>query len=410
MGRMARRLLKPVILAGALALPASGANAQAQAPVAGQQPNAPAIAPAPAAAAPGAAGARRDLDTLANDSPDALPQSGTETWEPDFLKSLPNPPDEPFSMLAPPPPVGPPPPELERYFELDPLLDPPAFPQPGFYSDVQIGIVHPTVFFGQMRHNVVAAGRLVNVAPNAANYGWTVAPRIELGYRLPSGFGAFAISDRFFSAYGTGSFTGPAGTATRTSRLGVNYWDYDYVSGREYTPWNGWTLDWRAGVRTAFAWIGTVADQPFAVAQRRGGEAFIQGLSSYALGNGFHVGVTLERKFPTSGFAFLTKLDLADEFTRERVLFGAASTTLNAAGVPERGVLSQNFWNIMPILNWQVGLGWAPPSNPNIQLYVGYIYEFWWQVATNSNLTPLSGGVRGFFDNQGIVFQAQVKF
>jgi hypothetical protein len=355
---------------------------------------------------------RHDFNELLDQLPAAMPAApgqGAE-WEPEFLKSLPNPPDEPFSVLAPPPPIAPPPPDWEKpYFRYDPLVDPPQWPQPGWFTDVQIGIVHPHVFFGQFRHSVVAGGTRHLVAPGAANFGWTVAPRIELGYRLPSGFGAFAVSSRFFSAYGTGTFTGPAGIATRWSRLGVNYWDYDYVSGREWSPWANWTLDWRAGIRTAFAWIGTVADQPFSQAAARGG-AFIAGGSAYALGNGPHFGVTLERRFPASGFAFVAKLDLANEFTRERVLFGATTTTPNAAGAPSRGLFPQNFWNQMPILNWQVGLGWAPPNNPNIQLYMGYVYEIWWQVATNSNLTPLNGGVRGFFDNQGIVFQAQVKF
>jgi hypothetical protein len=61
-------------------------------------------------------------------------------------------------------------------------------------------------------------------------------------------------------------------------------------------------------------------------------------------------------------------------------------------------------------LNFQVGLGWQPPRYPNVHLYMGYVYEFWWQVATNSlfNHTPTSKF--GFFDNQGMVLQAAVDF
>ncbi len=409
MAGVARPMLSCGLLLAALALPAARVRAQGQG-----QPQGPALAapaPAPAPAPAGNVAARHDFDELVDNIPDPLPDAPGQPggWEPEFLKTLPNPPDQPFSMLAPPPPIAPPPPNLERYFEPDPLLDPPQWPQPGWFSDVQIGIVHPQVFFGQFKHSVIAGGSSHLVAPGTANYGWAVAPRIELGYRLPSGFGSFAISSRFFSAYGTGSFSGPAGTADRISRIGVNYWDYDYISGREYSPWTNWTLDWCAGVRTAFAWIGTVADQSFARAAAGHG-VFIAGSSAYALGNGPHFGVVLERKFPTSGLAFVTKLDIADEFTRERDLFSASTTTLNAAGRPERGNFTTNFWNIMPILNFQVGTGWSPPNNPNIQLYMGYIYEYWWQVATNSNVTPLNGGVRGFFNNQGIVFQAQIKF
>ena len=42
---------------------------------------------------------------------------------------------------------------------------------------------------------------------------------------------------------------------------------------------------------------------------------------------------------------------------------------------------------------------------PNIKIYVGYVYEFWWQVGSNTNLTPMAGGTRASFDNQGVVFQ-----
>ena len=84
------------------------------------------------------------------------------------------------------------------------------------------------------------------MAPGAANLNWTVAPRLEIGYRLPSGFGAFAFSDRFFQTGGAGPFSGPVGLTNRTSRLTVNYCDWDYIS-HEFTPWvtpkSNWTLE-----------------------------------------------------------------------------------------------------------------------------------------------------------------------
>jgi hypothetical protein len=411
MVREARRLLALALAGAALALLLCSARAQGQTPPresAAQAPaDAPAQAPAPRPARTPAAG--HDFSELMNDIQDQPTAAGDRAWEPEFLKSLPNPPDQPYSMFAPPPPVAPPPRDLERpYFTSDPLMDPPQWPQPGWFSDVQIGVIHPHLFFGQFRHSVVAGGRSVQVAPGSATLGWAIAPRIELGYRLPAGFGAFSVADRFFSAYGSGPFNGPAGATTRTSRLGVNYWDFDY-SSRDYTPWTNWSMLWRAGLRTAFTWIGNVADQPFSKAAMGRG-VFIAGNSNYTVGNGPHFGLELDRKFPTSGFSFVSKLDIANTFTRERGLFRASTTTLNAAGSPERGVFTQNYWQQVPILNFQVGLGWQPPNNPNIQLYMGYLYEFWWQIASNSNLTVFNGGTRGFFDTQGIVFQAQIKF
>ena len=63
-----------------------------------------------------------------------------------------------------------------------------------------------------------------------------------------------------------------------------------------------------------------------------------------------------------------------------------------------------------PILNFQVGVGWQPPRYPNIHLFMGYLYEFWWQVGTNSNLEGTPQGRFGFFDNQGLVLQTGLDF
>jgi hypothetical protein len=320
---------------------------------------------------------------------------------------MPQPPEQPGSLLQPAPDPGPPPPNFERYFELDPILDPPQWGKIGWFSDVQIGVIRPTIFFGQMRHGVFTPfGRKVIVAPGAAKQDWTAAPRLEIGYRLPSGFGGFSFSDRFFNTSGSGPFVGPAGSATRSTSIGVNYSDWDYLS-REYTPWANWGMEWRAGIRLAETWIDTRAGQSMAGAAAGTG-VVTQYVSNYTVGAGPHFGLQVNRLFPESGFSFLARIDIADTFTRVRQLFSV--TALNPGGGTARGAWTENFWQQVPILNYQVGLGWQPPRNPNISLYVGYVYEFWWQIGSNSNLTPTAGGPRGFFDNQGVVLQAQVRF
>jgi hypothetical protein len=396
MARVARGVLAVVLLEGLLAM--QPARAQAPAPQPAAAPSAPAVG--------------RDFAEFVRDIPDPLPSSAPSAergWEPELLRYLPQPPDQPRSLFQPPAPAGPPPPNLERYFELDPILDPPQWgQQPGWFSDVRLDVIHPHIFWGQMKHSVVTSmGRRVLVAPGAADQSWTVAPRLEIGYRLPSGFGGFSFSDRFFSTSGTGPFIGPAGSLTRTTRLGVNYSDWDYTS-REYTPWTtpqaSWTIQWRAGIRLAETWIDSRVDQPFAQAAASNG-VFIAGNSNYTVGAGPHFGVEVDRKFTPWGLSFVNKLDIANTFTRERQLFAAATTALTPAGAPVRGTFTQNFWQQVPILNYQVGLGWQPPSYPNFKVFTGYVYEFWWQVASNSNLTPSMGGTRGSFNNQGVVFQ-----
>jgi hypothetical protein len=416
-------LLTVGLLGAVLALPA--ARAQTAAPPLAAAPS-PAAPPAPATS-PEVAAFFAELRQEVQDLPAPLPTAPAAPapapgggWEPEFLKALPQPPDQPRSLFQPGPAPGPPPPDLERpYFQWDPLLDPPQWGQPpGWFTDVRLDVIHPHLFFNQMTQHVLFGpkknspfdplGKRVLVAPGTAEQSWTVAPRIEVGYRLPSGFGGFSFSDRFFNTSGTGPFTGPAGLTTRTSRLGVNYSDWDYIN-REYTPWANWGMEWRAGIRLAETWIDSRVDEPFARAAAGSG-VYAAGFNNYTVGAGPHFGVGLDRKDPKSGLSFVVKLDIANTFTRVKSRFFASTTALTPSGQPVRGSFSQDFWQQVPILNYQVGLGWQPPQYPNVRVFVGYVYEFWWQVASNTNLTPLNGGTRGFFDNQGVVLQAGLNW
>lgn len=152
-----------------------------------------------------------------------------------------------------------------------------------------------------------------------------------------------------------------------------------------------------------------MVDKPFAAAAATNG-VFIQGDSNYTVGAGPHFGLEINRRDLPTGLTFVAKMDIADTFTRVRQEFAASTTTLTSAGLPLRGSYTQNFWNQVPILNYQVGLGWQPPSHPNVRFYLGYIYEFWWQLASNMNeLNPFvnQGATPGSMSNQGIVLQAQ---
>jgi hypothetical protein len=392
MAHTARLLLTAALLGGISALP----ETRAQGPAPRTAPESPAPAPQP------------DVAQLVGELPAPLPGSDAlapdSSWQPEFLRSLPHPPDQPASLFEPAPPITPSP-KLEQYFVHDLVLDPPQWPKTGWFSDLTLDIIHPHVFGNQWHANVLtSAGRSVNVTPGVARLDWTVAPRLELGYRLTSGFGEFAVSDRGFYTDGTGPFSGPAGNFTRTSHLGVNYTDMDYAS-REYTQWPNWTLKWRAGVRVAYAWIDTTVSQPFNVAAAGNG-VFADRATNSSTSAGPHFGVLLDHNFAQPGFSFISNFDIATTFARIRQKFATATTTLTPAGEPARGQFIENFWNTVPILNFRVGLGYQPPDHPNIHLYTGYVYEFWWQVGTESN----TGRSHMFFDNQGITISASLDF
>jgi hypothetical protein len=403
MARTARRLLTVALLGGAFALPA----ARSQTP-----------APPPASAAPAPAiqpDAAKLVDSL--DLPDPLPASEVPApaggWEPEFLRSLPRPPDQPRSLFQPAPPLGPPPPDLERpYFQWDPILDPPQWGRPGWFGGVQFDLIHPHIqrrlVHGATDNTVTTKPNMqqVNVAIGAAPLNWTVAPRFEVGYRLPSGFGQFTVAERFFSTQGADVTLGPNGPGTRTSRLGTSYTDFDYGS-REYTPWANWSMQGRVGMRLAYADIDSQFFESFAKAAAGNGVlAARQRTTTESIGP--HFRVELDRRFGESGFSFVNKLDYAATFGRLHQTW--AASTINPSGRPDRGILHRNPFQNIPILNYQVGLGWQPPRYPNVRFFVGYVYEAWWNTETNANANGGLGAGKGMFTDQGVVFQLGVNF
>jgi len=350
--------------------------------------------------------------TVAGLGPDQ-PQDATEPdffKEPDFLKTLPRPLEQPRSLFQPAPPLGPPPFDLEQpYFTYDPILDPPQWAQVGWFCDAQVAGVRPYVQ-NEMSATVAGGnpvvtglGQNVNVMLGAARLNWTAAPRLELGYRLPSGFGEFSVSNTGFTANGGESFIGPDGLATRTSALQFNYTDLDYLS-REYTPWANCEMKWRAGIRGAESFTTTSFSQPFAQAAAGSGVLTAQ-QSNATMGVGPHFAVELEHKFAQPGFSLVGKIDVADNYTFIRQRYSATTTTMTSTGL-DNGVLINHFENQVVILNVQVGLAWRPASYPYSRLFLGYVDETWFNPLANDNTYTTLGQ----FYYQGVVLRASWNY
>ena len=80
------------------------------------------------------------------------------------------------------------------YFQCDPRLDPADLPHPGWLFDVE------RASWGAASWS--AWEKPLRPLPDVGNVpmatlDWTISPRFELGYRLPSGFGEFDIAYRF---------------------------------------------------------------------------------------------------------------------------------------------------------------------------------------------------------------------
>lgn len=325
-------------------------------------------------------------------------------WEPEFLKTLPHPADEPPSLLQPPPPPAPPPPDFERpYFAVDPLLDPAGLPPPGWFVTAEAQFVKVHVKYRPNNDVMVPGGTDDILHIDGPPLDWTVAPRIEVGRQLPSGFGAFAVVYRGMATQGSGTGLAPDGTAALDGRFSLNVGDFDYVS-REMSLWPWWDMKVRIGARLAYVYFDSRSVEPFAVANAGTG-VFERAITNSYVGMGPHVGLELSRRVTAWGFQVVGRADLATLLGRVRQGAFETSTTAGPDGSLLTGTTRTSSTQDVPVANGQLGIRWRPPSFPNASLFLGYQYDYWWSVGALH-----ATGSRGDFWDQGLLITTQFHF
>lgn len=325
-----------------------------------------------------------------------------ETPEFDPLPGLPRPPDQPRSLLA-PAPAGPPYDSAALpgpYFQPDALLDPPQLPAPGWFADVEAEIAKPHVQNKLTNASIPNGGAPDVIQLPSASLDATVAPRFEIGRRLESGFGEIALSYRFLATQGNDVFAGPDGPASLKSRLDLNVADLDYIS-REFSLWPKADMKWRLGLRYADAYFDSRAVEPLAAATAGSG-VFERGVSNSFWGVGPHSGVEVDRRVEGTGLSLFAKVDGWIDLGRIRQGFFEVPTAPGSATEETRGSGSQS----VPVLNVQAGARWQPAGLRNAEFFLGYEYEYWWNVGRFS-LTPDS---RGELFDQGVMLRATFNF
>ena len=322
------------------------------------------------------------------------------------LPDLPRPLDAPRTLLLPPPPT----PLAEggsvpgRYFENDPLYNDPALPQPGWFTDVEVDGVVPHI-----KENITGQVQIGNGAPTQvllpnAPLDWTAAPRITLGYRLPSGFGEFALSYRGFASQGSQIALGADGPAALDSRLDLNQIDFEYQS-REYSLWPQWEMTWNIGLRVSTVYYDSSVQENFAAAAAGSG-LFQQHASNNYWGIGPNAGLSLARHIDGTYLSFLTSIDATNLIGRTTQHFSATSTLADANGNLLGGDSRYSGTGSVPVVNVQAGIKWEPPQLPHSYLFIGYVYEYWWDVGRLDN----GLGSLGEMSNQGLAFRAEFNF
>jgi len=364
----------------------------------------------------GALLAPREVAAQAPTAP-ASPQTAA-ALQPDPLPGLPRPPDVPHSLYAPPVEPEHIDPWPSCYFEHDPRLDPEPLPPPGWFTDLEFGIVDAHVKNKLFNTVQIGGNSPDNVAVPSARLDWTVAPRIELGYRLPSGFGEFVVGYRFLATSGSEQVVGLDGPETLKSRLEVHEVDLDYAS-REWSLWPHCDMKWRFGLRLESVYFDSNLAEPFNQAAAGVGvlgaqfpgqtNVFAAQTSNRFVGFGPHLGLELARRFDENGLSLQGRIDGWISLGRLRQGFGEQSTIAGPDGTPLSGTTVTNTSQAVPELEAEAGLRWEPPGWHHTYLFAGYQYQYWWNVGRNSDTFPPAAS-RGEVNDQGVVLRAEFNF
>jgi hypothetical protein len=306
-----------------------------------------------------------------------------------------------------PPPPPPPPPLAPQPAVLAPALPPPAEPAPardgfnliglparpeGLFFDADLEVLKPTI------HNSLSGSvEFLGGSTNAINIpqsslDWTVAPRLEVGYRLPDNEGAFLIGYRFLLSSGTSSDYFGANAYDVKSRLTLNQVDLDYQSIR-YSPLARYTLQYRLGARIAALYYDSTAQNEFDY----------QRASNYFAAAGPHAQLDFERQFTAiPELSLLGRIDGA-------VLFGPIqqrfAENLSDGGGVLSGETTDRKNETAPTLTLQFGVNYRPlgPTREDLKISLGYQFEEWWSVGK-------IGDSRGDFMAQGFYLRGEWDF
>lgn len=272
----------------------------------------------------------------------------------------------PIAPAMPPTPLAYTPPPPAPVFPAAPPVDPgpagwgpygPASAAPGWFFDAKVAVVFPGLKFRITNDQPLpVTGLQLHVPAVGLNTG--VMPTLELGYLLGESCGYFALAYSFLYTDGNGQRDTEFGPATVRTRLAVNWLDLDYGTA-PVEFWPRYEVSWRIGVRAADVFFDSTAAS--------GG--ITQTARNDFFGGGPHARVEIERRIvPLPGLALFGRIDGAALLGEVHQRFCVETAAIDDSASAHRTQL-------VPYLNLQAGLRYAPPSWPGLKFTTGYLFE-----------------------------------
>jgi hypothetical protein len=318
------------------------------------------------------------------------------------------------SPELPPPavaPVGLP----EPYFVPDRLLDPPELPPLGWFAEADASLLLMHIerqSFTASSIPPLAAGFAgngskggLNGLPQAyvpqAHLNPLVSPRLQVGYRLPAGFGEVTLTYRFMATSGDQDFVNNNGPSNLRGRFNFNTVDLDYAS-HEMSLWTWADMRWHLGCRFANIYFDDHLVSGLALTPAGDGVAD-QRFTNYFYGFGPVFGLQLSGHLHDETLTWLLRIDGNWTFGRVAQSYSQLGPATDAAGFPVGFKAPFSTSADATSLNVQAGLRWR--ARPCLDFFAGYQFEYWWNVGR----IVLLGSTGEFYD-QGIVFRASYRW
>jgi hypothetical protein len=282
----------------------------------------------------------------------------------------------------------------------DPLLDRPDAPLAGPYFNVETNIAFP-----HLRNQLIVP---VTISPTQTDLiqfpgnrlDPTIAPRFEVGYRLPDGWGGLQLAYSFELASGSNSLFSDQGSLAQHGRLDVNIVEFDYVS-REFSLDPHWEMRWAVGAQAMSFFFDSGVN--FLSPGTTPGTVLSQTEANSTVVYGGHALLDLSWRAPVPGLALVGRLKVADSFGRIRQTgteqmqspFGDGTVALFRSTTATSVTVASG--------SAMFGLSYTVPDWNHSRFLLGYEYEVFFDIGR-------LGDGRGQLENQALFLRAELNF